>query len=59
VTWKPAEWLFPGGRWHTATEHPITDCPRCRVGCGTSTHLAPITPTSPGKPFRPAVPALR
>jgi integrase/recombinase XerD len=21
---KPAEWLFPGGRWHTATEIPIT-----------------------------------
>lgn len=21
---KPAEWLFPGGRWHTATEDPIT-----------------------------------
>ena len=21
---KPAEWLFPGGRWHTAAEDPIT-----------------------------------
>jgi site-specific recombinase XerD len=21
---KPAEWLFPGGRWHTAAEVPIT-----------------------------------
>jgi integrase/recombinase XerD len=21
---KPAEWLFPGGRWHTAAEYPIT-----------------------------------
>lgn len=21
---KPAEWLFPGGRWHTAAESPIT-----------------------------------
>src|SRR5205823_4802089 len=21
---KPAEWLFPAGRWHTDTEHPIT-----------------------------------
>jgi integrase/recombinase XerD len=21
---KPAEWLFPGGRWHTATECPIS-----------------------------------
>jgi len=21
---KPAEWLFPGGRWHTAAEIPIT-----------------------------------
>lgn len=21
---KPAEWLFPGGRWHTAVEDPIT-----------------------------------
>jgi site-specific recombinase XerD len=21
---KPAEWLFPGGRWHTDTESPIS-----------------------------------
>ena len=21
---KPAEWLFPGGRWHTGVEHPIS-----------------------------------
>jgi integrase len=21
---KPAEWLFPGGRWHTAAESPIS-----------------------------------
>jgi site-specific recombinase XerD len=21
---KPAEWLFPGGRWHTTTEYPIS-----------------------------------
>src|SRR5215831_4969840 len=22
---KPRTWLFPGGRWHTDTEHPMTD----------------------------------
>jgi integrase/recombinase XerD len=22
---KPRAWLFPGGRWHTDTEHPMTD----------------------------------
>jgi integrase/recombinase XerD len=21
---KPAEWLFPGGRWHTTSEYPIS-----------------------------------
>jgi len=46
LTRKPAEWLFPGGIWHTA-DHPITDkvaWHACRLAAQRSQVNKPIHP---------------